>query len=59
MGLFQVVQRTKSPKEILEEYKRLLAEEEERKLQQQTNPYGNLSVGLDLSPVFDSYSDSE
>ena len=36
--LLQVVPRTKTPQEILEEYERLNQEREERRLEQRTNP---------------------
>jgi len=38
MILCQVVARTKTPQEILEEFERLEREKNERRLQQQTNP---------------------
>lgn len=36
--MFQVVSRTKTPREILEEYERLAREREERRFNQLTNP---------------------
>jgi len=38
MICWQVVARTKTPQEILEEFERLEREKNERRLQQQTNP---------------------
>lgn len=52
---WQIVQRTKTPQEIREEYEQLLKEREERRLQQRTNPKGVFSVGVNATDIFDSY----
>ncbi|XP_077533359.1 dnaJ homolog subfamily C member 11 [Haemaphysalis longicornis] len=56
---WQVVQRTKTPQEIREEYERLAREQEERRLQQRTNPKGTISVGIDASDLFEAYYDDD
>ncbi|KAH9376926.1 hypothetical protein HPB48_002759 [Haemaphysalis longicornis] len=56
---WQVVQRTKTPQEIREEYERLAREQEERRLQQRTNPKGTISVGVDASDLFEAYYDDD
>ncbi|CAN7938279.1 unnamed protein product, partial [Ixodes hexagonus] len=56
---WQVVQRTKTPQEIREEYERLAREQEERRMQQRTNPKGTISVGIDASDIFESYYDED
>ncbi|KAI0207079.1 DnaJ-like protein subfamily C member 11 [Lamellibrachia satsuma] len=52
---WELVSRTKTPQEILEEYERLSKEREERRLQQRTNPRGTVTVGVDATDLFDSY----
>ncbi|PIK58546.1 putative dnaJ-like subfamily C member 11-like [Apostichopus japonicus] len=52
---WQVVPRTRTPAEIIEEYQRLQKENAERKLQQSTNPRGSVTVGIDATELFDSY----
>ncbi|ESO92056.1 hypothetical protein LOTGIDRAFT_217203 [Lottia gigantea] len=54
----EVISRTKSPAEIIAEYERLQREREERRLEQRTNPKGNISVTVNATDLFDSY-DSE
>ncbi|KAG0444493.1 hypothetical protein HPB47_013733 [Ixodes persulcatus] len=56
---WQVVQRTKTPQEIREEYERLAREQEERRMQQRTNPKGTISVGIDASDIFEAYYDED
>ncbi|KAK8760295.1 hypothetical protein V5799_028436 [Amblyomma americanum] len=56
---WQIVQRTKTPQEIREEYERLAREQEERRLQQRTNPKGTISVGVDASDIFEAYYDDD
>lgn len=56
---WQVVQRTKTPQEIREEYERLAREQEERRLQQRTNPKGSISVGIDATDLFEAYYDDD
>lgn len=52
---WQVVERTKTPQEIREEYEQLVKEREERRLQQRTNPKGTLSVGVNATDLFETY----
>ncbi|XP_064641840.1 dnaJ homolog subfamily C member 11-like [Lineus longissimus] len=52
---WEVVPRTKTPSEIREEYERLAQEREERRLNQRTNPRGNINIGIDATDVFDRY----
>ncbi|XP_014677927.1 PREDICTED: dnaJ homolog subfamily C member 11-like [Priapulus caudatus] len=52
---WEVVQRTKTPAEIREEYEQLAQEREERRLQQRTNPQGTFVVGVDATDVFERY----
>ncbi|XP_035211787.1 dnaJ homolog subfamily C member 11-like isoform X2 [Stegodyphus dumicola] len=52
---WQIVQRTKTPQEIREEYEQLLKEREERRLQQRTNPKGTISVGVNATDLFETY----
>lgn len=52
---WQVVSRTKSPQEILDEYEKLKEEREQRRLEQQTNPRGSLIVGVDAANLFQRY----
>lgn len=50
---WEVVQRTKTPAEIREEYETLAREREERRLEQRTNPQGTFVVGIDATDVFE------
>jgi len=52
---WEIVQRTKTPQEIREEYERLAQEREERRLNQRTNPKGSMSVGIDATELFSPY----
>uniref|UniRef100_A0A672JFA2 DnaJ homolog subfamily C member 11 n=1 Tax=Salarias fasciatus TaxID=181472 RepID=A0A672JFA2_SALFA len=54
---WEVVERKRTPAEIREEYERLQAEREERRLQQRTNPKGTISVGIDATDLFDRYDE--
>lgn len=56
---WQVVPRSRTPAEIIEEYERLQREHAERKLQQSTNPRGSITVGIDATELFDSYGDED
>ncbi|XP_071944349.1 dnaJ homolog subfamily C member 11-like [Antedon mediterranea] len=56
---WDVVPRTTTPQEIMEEFERLERQREERRLQQSTNPRGIISVGIDATDVFDYYLDPE
>lgn len=52
---WEVVHRTKTPGELREEYERLAREREERRLQQRTNPKGNITVQVNATEIFDAY----
>lgn len=54
---WEVVQRTKTPQEIREEYERLAQEEKERKLHQRTNPKGSISCSINATELFNQYPD--
>lgn len=54
---WEIVHRTKTPNEIREEYERLAREREERRLQQRTNPRGNITINVNATEIFDSYQD--
>ncbi|XP_049299929.1 dnaJ homolog subfamily C member 11 [Anopheles funestus] len=54
---WEIVHRTKTPNEIREEYERLAQEREERRLQQKTNPRGNISVHINATDFFSRYDD--
>ena len=54
---WDIVQRTKTPQEIREEYERLQREKEERRLDQRTNPRGSIIVGVNATDLFDTYRD--
>lgn len=47
--------RKASPNEIREEYERLAKEKEERRLQQLTNPKGNITIHVNCTDIFNSY----
>ncbi|XP_065349572.1 dnaJ homolog subfamily C member 11 [Cloeon dipterum] len=52
---WELVQRTRTPAEIREEYERIARQNEERQLQQKTNPKGQLTVHLNCTDWFDTY----
>ncbi|XP_053681347.1 dnaJ homolog subfamily C member 11 [Anopheles nili] len=54
---WEIVHRTKTPNEIREEYERLAREREERRLQQKTNPRGNIAVHINATDFFSRYDD--
>lgn len=56
---WEIVQRTKTPAEILAEYENLARQSEERKLQQLTNPRGNISININATEIFSPYDDAE
>lgn len=53
----EVISRTKSAAEIIAELDRYQKEQEERKLQQRTNPRGTVTVGINATDIFDGYDD--
>lgn len=54
---WEIVQREKTPAELREEYERLRREREERRLQQKTNPRGNIIVHVNATDLFNKYVD--
>ncbi|XP_016137961.1 dnaJ homolog subfamily C member 11-like [Sinocyclocheilus grahami] len=54
---WEVVERKRTSAEIREEYERLQRERDERRLQQRTNPKGTISVGIDVTDLFDRYEE--
>ncbi|XP_042899437.1 dnaJ homolog subfamily C member 11 [Parasteatoda tepidariorum] len=52
---WQIVERTKTPQEIREEFQQLLREKEERILQQRTNPKGTVIVQVNATDLFETY----
>lgn len=54
---WEIVQRTKTPQEIREEFERLERERLERRLQQRTNPRGNVVVNINATDLFTTYDD--
>ncbi|XP_075212774.1 dnaJ homolog subfamily C member 11 [Lycorma delicatula] len=54
---WEIVQRTKTPQEIREEYEQLARQREERRLQQKTNPKGSFTVSVNATELFSEYED--
>lgn len=54
---WEIVQRAKTPSEIREEYERLEREREERRLQEHTNPKGNVTVYINATDLFSKYDE--
>lgn len=54
---WEIVQRTKTPQEIREEYEHLAREKEERRLQQYTNPRGSITVNVNATDLFNRYDE--
>ncbi|XP_042863915.1 dnaJ homolog subfamily C member 11-like isoform X2 [Penaeus japonicus] len=54
---WEVVQRTKTPNEIREEYERLARDREERRLQQRTNPKSSVSMTVNATDLFNIYDE--
>lgn len=52
---WELIHRTRTPAEIREEYERLAREREERRLQQKTNPRGNITVQVNATDIFSRY----
>jgi len=55
---WEIVQRTRTPQEIREEYERLAKERADQRLQQRTNPTSRLQMGINATEFF-YYSDYE
>ncbi|UJR26249.1 hypothetical protein I4U23_007589 [Adineta vaga] len=56
---WEVVSRTKTAREILEEYERLAKEREERRFNQITNPSGSVHMTVNLTDVLDQMNSSD
>ncbi|EDW09508.1 dnaJ homolog subfamily C member 11 [Drosophila mojavensis] len=56
---WEIVHRTKTPAEIREEYERLAQAAAERRLQQRTNPRGNITINVNATEIFTPYDDTE
>ncbi|XP_064543623.1 dnaJ homolog subfamily C member 11 [Drosophila montana] len=56
---WEIVHRTRTPAEIREEYERLAQAAAERRLQQRTNPRGNITINVNATEIFTPYDDSE
>ncbi|XP_003702480.1 dnaJ homolog subfamily C member 11 isoform X1 [Megachile rotundata] len=54
---WEIVERTKTPQEIREEYEHLAREAEERKLLQLTNPTTTIVMNINATDLFDRYDD--
>ncbi|VVC94341.1 unnamed protein product [Leptidea sinapis] len=54
---WEIIFRTRTPKEIREEYERLKREREERRLQQSANPRGTLTLSINATDLFMKYYD--
>ncbi|XP_039278518.1 dnaJ homolog subfamily C member 11 isoform X2 [Nilaparvata lugens] len=54
---WEIVQRSKTPQEIREEYERLARRRDERRLQQRTNPKGVFTVSVNATELFSQYED--
>uniref|UniRef100_A0A6M2DIU2 Putative molecular chaperone dnaj superfamily n=1 Tax=Xenopsylla cheopis TaxID=163159 RepID=A0A6M2DIU2_XENCH len=54
---WEIVSRTRTPAEIREEYERLARERAERRLQQRTNPRGNVTLNVNATELFTTYVD--
>ncbi|XP_022231514.2 dnaJ homolog subfamily C member 11 isoform X3 [Drosophila obscura] len=56
---WEIVHRTKTPAEIREEYERLAQAADERRLQQRTNPRGNITINVNATEIFAPYDETE
>ncbi|KAI5640321.1 dnaJ domain-containing protein [Phthorimaea operculella] len=54
---WEVIFRTRTPREIREEYERLKREREERRLQQSANPRGTITMSINATDMFMKYYD--
>ncbi|XP_038216749.1 dnaJ homolog subfamily C member 11 isoform X1 [Zerene cesonia] len=54
---WEVIFRTRTPREIREEYERLKREREERRLQQSANPRGTITMSINATDMFTKYYD--
>ncbi|CAM4907402.1 unnamed protein product [Rotaria socialis] len=56
---WEVVSRTKTAREILDEYERLAREREERRFNQMTNPSGSVQMSVNLTDIFDQMNSDD
>ncbi|XP_038216750.1 dnaJ homolog subfamily C member 11 isoform X2 [Zerene cesonia] len=56
---WEVIFRTRTPREIREEYERLKREREERRLQQSANPRGTITMSINATDMFTKYYDED
>ncbi|CAF3668708.1 unnamed protein product [Rotaria sordida] len=56
---WEIVSRTKTAREILDEYERLAREREERRFNQITNPNGSVQMSINLTDIFDQMNSSD
>ncbi|CAF0729051.1 unnamed protein product [Didymodactylos carnosus] len=56
---FQIITRTKTAREILDEYERLAKEREEKRFQQITNPNGSVQMTLNLTDLFEQMNSTD
>ncbi|GBP93246.1 DnaJ homolog subfamily C member 11, partial [Eumeta japonica] len=54
---WELIFRTRTPREIREEYERLKREREERRLQQTANPRGTITMSINATDMFMKYYD--
>ncbi|XP_052746724.1 dnaJ homolog subfamily C member 11 [Bicyclus anynana] len=54
---WEVIFRTRTPREIREEYDRLKREREDRRLQQSANPRGTITLSINATDMFMKYYD--
>lgn len=58
-GWALVERKYRSAQEIKEEFEQMQREKEERRMQQRTNPRGNITVLIDASDIFEHYDELE
>jgi len=58
-GWALVERKFKSAQEIKEEYEQMQKEKEERRMQQRTNPKGNITVLIDATDIFEHYDEDD
>ncbi|XP_050360997.1 dnaJ homolog subfamily C member 11 [Nymphalis io] len=54
---WEIIFRTRTPREIRDEYERLKREREERRLQQSANPRGTITLSINATDLFMKYYD--
>lgn len=54
---WEVVQRTKTPQELRDEYEQLAREREERRLEMRTNPRCNITLNVNATDLFSGYNE--